>query len=156
MSVNISLIVLKKMYDILMILDDFCGQFPWFWLIFCYPDPDQFHLSGSGSGWPKWNGSKRIRIRKTGKQCPVHIMDGILIRGEVSTADIIESKICTKMSSKNLKTVEFKLCGSRKLGYILANIIIIFTVFLYCNLGSYLLPATCYNAMQCFTLVISD
>ena len=30
---------------------------PWFWLIFCHPDPDldPFHLSGSG--WPKWNGS---------------------------------------------------------------------------------------------------
>ena len=60
MSVNISLIVLKKMYDILMIFVDFCGKFPWFWPIFCYLDP--FHWSGSGSGWPKWNGSKRIRI----------------------------------------------------------------------------------------------
>ena len=40
MSVNISLIVLKKMYDILMILGDFCGNFPRFWLIFCYPDPN--------------------------------------------------------------------------------------------------------------------
>ena len=39
MSVNISLIVLKKMYDILMILVNFCGHFPGFWLIFGYPDP---------------------------------------------------------------------------------------------------------------------
>ena len=38
---------------------DFCGNFPWFSLIFCYHDPDQdpFHWSGSGTGWPKWNGS---------------------------------------------------------------------------------------------------
>ena len=40
MSVNISLIALKKLYDILMILVDFCGNFPRFWLIFCYLDPD--------------------------------------------------------------------------------------------------------------------
>ena len=38
---NISLIFLKKKFDILMILVDFCGNFPWFWLIFCYPDPDE-------------------------------------------------------------------------------------------------------------------
>ena len=61
MSVNISLIVLKKNYGILMNFVDFRENFPWFWLIFCYPDP--FHWSGSGSGWPKWNGSIRIRIR---------------------------------------------------------------------------------------------
>ena len=30
----------EKMYDILMIFVDFCWNFPWFWLIFCYPDPD--------------------------------------------------------------------------------------------------------------------
>ena len=29
------------MYDILMILVDFGGKFPCFWLTFCYPDP--FH-----------------------------------------------------------------------------------------------------------------
>ena len=59
-----NLIVLRKnMYDILMIFADFCWNFPWFWLIFCYPDRDPFHWSGSGSGWPKWNGSLRIRIR---------------------------------------------------------------------------------------------
>ena len=52
------------MYDILMIFVDFCWNFPWFWLIFCYPDP--FYWSGSGSGWPKWNRSIRIRIRNTG------------------------------------------------------------------------------------------
>ena len=40
MLVNISLIVLKKMYDILMIFVDFCWNFPWFQAIFCYPDPD--------------------------------------------------------------------------------------------------------------------
>ena len=37
----------KKMYDILMILVDFCGSFPWFWLSFCNPenetDPNQKH-----------------------------------------------------------------------------------------------------------------
>ena len=44
-----------------MILVDFCGNFPWFRLIFGYPDPDPFHWIGSGSRWPKWNGSKRIR-----------------------------------------------------------------------------------------------
>ena len=27
------------MYDILVILVDFCGNFPLFWLIFCNPDP---------------------------------------------------------------------------------------------------------------------
>ena len=31
---------LKKMYDILMNFVDFHGNFPWFWLIYCYPDPD--------------------------------------------------------------------------------------------------------------------
>ena len=40
MSVNISLIVLKEMYDILMILVDFFFNFPRFYLIFCYLDPD--------------------------------------------------------------------------------------------------------------------
>ena len=34
-----------------------------FWLIFGYPDPFHWSGTGSGSGWPKWNGSKRIRIR---------------------------------------------------------------------------------------------
>ena len=45
----------------------FCGNFPWFSLIFCYHDPDQdpFHCGGSGTGWPKCNGSKLIRIRDT-------------------------------------------------------------------------------------------
>ena len=61
MSVNISLIVLKKMYDIPMFWVDFCRNCPWFYLIFCYPDP--FHWSGSG--WPKWNVSKQIRFHKT-------------------------------------------------------------------------------------------
>ena len=52
MSVNISLIVLKKMYDNVMILVDFlCGNFPWFWLIFGYPDPaDQNETDPNGSG----------------------------------------------------------------------------------------------------------
>ena len=40
----------EKMYDNLVILIDFCGNFPLFWLIFCYPDP-----------FP----DKRIRIRNT-------------------------------------------------------------------------------------------
>ena len=48
-----------------MIFVDFRGNFPWFWLIFCYLDPDPFHWSGSG--WPKWNGSKRILIHNTAK-----------------------------------------------------------------------------------------
>jgi hypothetical protein len=60
MSVNISLIVLKKK---IMVFLWFSWKFSWFWLISCYPDP--FHWSGSGSGWPKWNGSIRIRIRNT-------------------------------------------------------------------------------------------
>ena len=51
------------MYDILAILVDFCGNFPWFWLIYVTRNP--FHWSGFGSGWPKWNGSKRTRIRNT-------------------------------------------------------------------------------------------
>ena len=37
------------MYDILMILVDFCGNFPWFWLIFCYPDP--FHETPDLQHW---------------------------------------------------------------------------------------------------------
>ena len=71
LSVNISLIVLKKIYGILMIFVDFRENFPWFWLIFCYPDPDPFHWSGSGSGWPKWNGSIRIWIRNTDYYQPI-------------------------------------------------------------------------------------
>ena len=43
----------------------FFGNFRCFLLIFCYPDPDPFYWSWSGSGWPKWNRSKRIRIRNT-------------------------------------------------------------------------------------------
>ena len=41
------------MYDILMIQVDFCGNFPWFRLIFCYPDPDpadQNETDPNGSG----------------------------------------------------------------------------------------------------------
>ena len=63
MSVNISLIVLKKMNDFcwfLLIFVDFC----WFLLKSSMILAD-FLLPGSGSGWPKWNGSKRIRIRNT-------------------------------------------------------------------------------------------
>ena len=48
-----------------------CMIFLWFWLnfvdifhdfgwFFCYPDPDPLHWSGSGSGWPKWNGSETL------------------------------------------------------------------------------------------------
>ena len=33
----------EKKYVILMIQIDFCGNFPRFSLIFCYPDPDPFH-----------------------------------------------------------------------------------------------------------------
>ena len=74
---NISLIILKELelYDIHMILVDFCGNFLWFWLIFCYPDladqneriktdPDPRHfliqtcsVGGAGDGgytaWPR-------------------------------------------------------------------------------------------------------
>ena len=39
MSVNHKFNVFDKMYDILMILIDFWGQFSMIWLIFCYPDP---------------------------------------------------------------------------------------------------------------------
>ena len=59
------------MYDILLIFADFCRNSPWFWLIFCYPDP--FYWSGSGSGWPKWNGSKRIRIRNTAFSTTINV-----------------------------------------------------------------------------------
>ena len=39
MSVNISLIVLKKMFDIIMIFDDFLWKFSMILADFCYPDP---------------------------------------------------------------------------------------------------------------------
>ena len=52
MSVNVSLIVLKKMYDFLMILVDFCENFPRFWLIFA----TRIRIR-----------SKRIRIRNTAR-----------------------------------------------------------------------------------------
>ena len=55
MSVNISL--MKKMYDILMILVDFCGNYPWCWLIFCYP-LKRIRMT-------KMKRSKRIRSRNT-------------------------------------------------------------------------------------------
>ena len=47
--------IFEKIYDILVILVDFCGNFPWFWLIFCHPDPDpadqiQKETDPSGSG----------------------------------------------------------------------------------------------------------
>ena len=32
---------------------------------FLLPGSGSVYWSGSGSGWPKWNGSKRIRIRNT-------------------------------------------------------------------------------------------
>ena len=57
-GVNISLIVLKKKkYDILMILVDFCGYFPGFWLIFCYPDPDPTDQNATD---PNGSGSKTL------------------------------------------------------------------------------------------------
>ena len=34
----------EKMYDILMNLVDYSGNFPRFWLIFCYPDPQYCFL----------------------------------------------------------------------------------------------------------------
>ena len=37
----------EKMYDILVILVDFCGNFPWFWLIFCYMDPKHWLLTSN-------------------------------------------------------------------------------------------------------------
>ena len=40
MSVKQEINIFKKMYDILLILVDFCGNLRWFWLIFCYPDSD--------------------------------------------------------------------------------------------------------------------
>jgi len=39
MSVKDKFNIFEKMYDILMILVDFCGNFPRFQAIFCYPDP---------------------------------------------------------------------------------------------------------------------
>ena len=57
MSVKHKFNIFEKIYDVLMILVDFCGNSPWFWLIFCFPDPDPFHENGSGSGWPNGNGS---------------------------------------------------------------------------------------------------
>ena len=47
------IVVKKKMYDILMIFANFCWNLPWFWLIFCYPDPDladQNATDSNGSG----------------------------------------------------------------------------------------------------------
>ena len=41
MSVKQKFDISKKIYDILVILVDVCGQFFLYWLIFCYPDP--FH-----------------------------------------------------------------------------------------------------------------
>ena len=43
------------MYDVvrIRILLDFCGHFPWFWLILCHPDPapaDQNETDPNGSG----------------------------------------------------------------------------------------------------------
>ena len=40
MSVKNKFNIFEKMYDILLILVDFCGNFPWFTHIFCYPDED--------------------------------------------------------------------------------------------------------------------
>ena len=41
MSVKQKFDISKKIYDILVILVDVCGQFFLYWLFFCYPDP--FH-----------------------------------------------------------------------------------------------------------------
>ena len=54
-ALNISLIFMKKIYDIHKILVDFCGNFPGFWLIFLLIG--SVFWNRSGSGWPKWNGS---------------------------------------------------------------------------------------------------
>ena len=53
MSVKHKFNIFFKMYDIFMILVDFCGNFPRFWLNFCYqvPDPaDQNETDPNGSG----------------------------------------------------------------------------------------------------------
>ena len=43
--------IFEKMYDILVILVNFGGNFPWYWLIFCYQDPaDQNTKEPNGSG----------------------------------------------------------------------------------------------------------
>ena len=41
MSIKQKLNIFEKMYDIIVILVDFWGNIPRFWLFFCYPDP--FH-----------------------------------------------------------------------------------------------------------------
>ena len=93
MSVNISLIVLKIMYDILMILVDFGGHFPWFLVIFCYPDPESFHWSGSGSEL------KRIRIRNTA------CLYSELSRGscELIHGVIVRCRICGKVRARLIR-----------------------------------------------------
>ena len=55
---------------------DFCGNFPWFWLIFCYPDPfhesypvdqNETHPHGSGSAtliyWVNKNINQKIKLK---------------------------------------------------------------------------------------------
>ena len=44
--------VKQKMYGILVILVDFRENFPWFWLIFCYPVPaDQNDTDPDPKNW---------------------------------------------------------------------------------------------------------
>ena len=80
-----------------MIFVDFCWNFPGFWLIFCYVDPDPFHWSGSGSGWPKWNGSKRIRIRNTAflglSNFPLNFFWDTLVYIDHSPKSIVETSV---------------------------------------------------------------
>ena len=58
---NTSLIFLKKIYDILMILVDFCGKFPRFWHIFA--TQIRFHVTELDPD--PADQMKRVRIRNT-------------------------------------------------------------------------------------------
>ena len=120
MSVNISLIVLKKMYDILMIFVDFCWNFPWFWLIFCYPDP--FHWSRSWSGWPKWNWSKRIRIRNTAYNWPLFEPSFYLDLDLVQRIRFVKKKTDPDSVKKKILSYWWFYCVSMVLGDFLSDV----------------------------------
>ena len=75
---------------------DFCGNFPWFWLIFCYPDPihetdtagqNETDLNRSGSEtlpWRNKNFSKRICDEPRLVPIPLIVGPGdLLLPGEV-------------------------------------------------------------------------
>ena len=98
-----------EMYDILMIYVDFCGKFSWFWLIFCYPNPDPDPAD-------KWNGSKRIRIRNTVLKKYIYFEHDITLN---LTSNFIRKYVLLFVNKKSEKlvisTVEsFQLDASQK------------------------------------------